>query len=188
MKRLFRFKYPKITILILAVIAAYYIFRNPEVSYFFSNLGELSYLGIFIAGFFFSFGFTAPLAISLFLLANPENILLAAIVGGTGALLADLSIYKIIKFSFMDEFNELENTHPIKKLNKIISNSISHKIKVYLMYFLAGIIIASPLPDEVGVTMLAGLSHIKAVTLSLISFVLNTLGILIIIFIGKSLI
>ena len=188
MKRLFKFKYPKLTLLIIAIISAYFLFKNPEISSFFSNLGGSSYLGIFIAGFFFSFGFTTPFAIGFFLVANPENIFLASLIGGAGSVLADLLIYKMIRFSFLDEFNRLESTHPIKEFNKKIGRSMSHKIRIHLMYILAGIILASPLPDEVGVTMLAGLSHIKTTALTIISFILHSIGILVIILIGRSLI
>src|SRR3989344_3887713 len=100
-KRLFRFKYPKITILIICILAAYYIFRDPSVQSYLSGLENFSYLGIFIAGFFFSFGFTTPFSIGFFLVSNPENILLAALIGGFGALIADFIIYKLIRLSFM---------------------------------------------------------------------------------------
>jgi uncharacterized membrane protein YdjX (TVP38/TMEM64 family) len=47
------------------------------------------------------------------------------------------------------------------------------------MYAIAGLIISSPLPDELGVSMLAGLTTINAKKLSIISFIMNSLGILI---------
>jgi uncharacterized membrane protein YdjX (TVP38/TMEM64 family) len=47
------------------------------------------------------------------------------------------------------------------------------------MYAFAGILIASPLPDEAGVIMLAGLTKIKTWALAIISIILNTIGILI---------
>ncbi|MEK6927679.1 MAG: hypothetical protein AABX11_04565 [Nanoarchaeota archaeon] len=177
MHRLFKFKYPKITLLIVISIAAYFLFNLPEVSEFFLKLNGLSYLGIFIAGLLFSFGFTTPLAIGIFIVSAPENILLAAIIGGFGAMLSDITIFKIIRFSFMDEFNRLEKTHPAKIINAEIKKEIPKKIRNYLLYFLAGLIIASPLPDEVGVTMLAGLSHIKTIYLAIIGLIFNTLGI-----------
>ena len=83
----------------------------------------------------------------------------------------------------MDEFNRLEKGHPIKDLNKVIKHSFSHKIRVYLLYILAGIAISSPLPDEIGVTMLAGLSHIQMRTLAIISFILKSVGILVVLLI-----
>jgi len=48
------------------------------------------------------------------------------------------------------------------------------------MYLFAGVFIASLLPDEAGVIILAGLTKLSARALSVIGFVLNSLGILII--------
>jgi hypothetical protein len=50
-------------------------------------------------------------------------------------------------------------------------------------YVLAGILIASPLPDEAGITMLAGFSKISEKAIIGISFVLNTVGIFILLLI-----
>lgn len=138
-------------------------------------------MGIFIAGFFFSFGFTTPFAIGFFITLNPDNLFITTILGGFGALLADLVIFRIIKFSFMDEFKRLEKTEPLKGTIKLAEKDLSTRVRHYILYFLAGIIIASPLPDELGVSMLAGLSHIKSSIFSIISFLMNSLGILIII-------
>ena len=179
MRQLFNFRYPKITLLIVVGIIAYFIFSNSYVANYVSNLGSLSYLGIFIAGMLFTFGFTTPIAIGFFVTINPSNIFLSAVLGGLGALLSDLLIFKLIRFSFMDEFERLENTHPAKKLNALIRKEFGKKIRNYLLYVFSGIIIASPLPDEVGITMLAGLSHIKTSTLAIISFIFNTIGIFI---------
>ena len=183
MKRLFKFRYPKITILIISIILAYVIFKNPNVSSFIQNLGNLSYLGIFIAGITFAFGFTTPFAVGFFLTLNPQSIILAGIIGGAGALIADLIIFKFIKISFIDEFKQLEKTKALKEVAWLIEKKLKHKLKVYLMYAIAGIIIASPLPDETGIIMLAGLTKIKMHNLAILSFLFNTLGIIIILFI-----
>ena len=179
MKRLFNFKYPKIMLLVLAIILAYILFRNPFIQSYISHLGALSYLGIFIAGILFAFGFTAPFSVGFFINLDPSNIWLAGMVGGLGALIADLIIFKTIKISFEDEFKRLRNSKAIVKIKGLIERSLAEKIKVYLMYAFAGILIASPLPDEAGVIMLAGLTKISAKSLALISFILNTLGIII---------
>jgi len=179
MKSLFKFRYPKLFILLIAIIASYLIFSNSNISEVVKNLGTLNYLGIFLAGLLFSFGFTTPFAIGFFLTTSPENIFLAAIIGGFGALLSDFIIFRIIKVSFMDEFNSLEKTRPLKNIIDLVKHHIPTKIKIYLLYVFSGIIIASPLPDELGVTMLAGLTHIKNSVFIIISLICNTLGILI---------
>src|SRR4030042_2552473 len=178
--KLFKFKYPKITILVIMILLAYVLFKNPSISDFFSHFENLNYLGAFIGGIFFAFGFTAPLSVGLFLSLNPQNLLIASIFGGLGALISDLFIFKFIKISFADEFKKLKKTKTIKRLEKVINDSLGEKIKIYLMYIFAGILIASPLPDEFGIIMLAGLTKINFKILIVLSFILNTLGILLI--------
>lgn len=186
MKRLFKFKYPKLFLLVVITIISYLIFSNPAVQNFLRGLGG-GYLSMFIAGFLFSFGFSAPLAVGFFLVARPENIYLAAMLAGLGSLISNMIIFKIIRFSFMDEFKRLEKTAPIKEVHKLFSISLFHKIKIYLLYVFVGIVLATPLPDELGVVMLAGLTKIKLHLFALIGFVLHAVGVLFILLIGRSL-
>ncbi|HVY01523.1 MAG TPA: hypothetical protein VHA12_02050 [Candidatus Nanoarchaeia archaeon] len=182
MKRLFKFKYPKIGLLIVCTVIAYLFFSHEIGKQFLSLLGLEGYFGSFIAGILFSFGFTTPFAIGAFAVMSPGNVYLASIIGGLGAMLADLTIFKIIKISFMPELRKLMKNKTFKLIteHKI---PFKTKIKNYFMYAFSGIIIASPLPDEIGITMLASISKINAFTLAIISFICNTLGILIILLI-----
>lgn len=175
----FTYKYPKITIFVLVIIIAYLIFKNPLVAQPLQALGNFSYLGVFIAGLLFSYGFTTPISVGLFITLDPSNIFLAAIVGGIGAYIADYTIYKIVKTSFMDEFELIEKTRPMQVLEKKIKTSFSKKMQLYLLFFCAGFVIASPLPDEVGVALLAGVGHIKPSTFTIVSLVGNMVGIFI---------
>ena len=183
LRLLLNFKYPKSVGLILIILSSYFIFTNPSVLNYVNTLNEWGYLGVFIAGIFFSFGFTSPLSVGFFITLNPDNILLAGILGGIGAMCGDLIIFKMIKFSFLDEFKRLENTVTIRKVSKLIDKTIIHKIKVYLIYLMAGIFIASPLPNEIAIVMLAGLTKIKPSILAPISLIMNTIGITILLFI-----
>lgn len=180
---LYRFKYPKIILLITFIALAYFIFKNPVVYGFLSNLRGLSYLGVLIAGMLFAFGFTAPFAVGFFIALNPSNIFIAGILGGLGALISDFLIFKFIKLSFEKEFRKLRNTKLIKETDYLFENVVGHKIKIYLMYVFAGFLIASPLPDEAGVTILAGLTKIKPEIFALLSIILNTTGIILILLI-----
>ena len=173
------FHYPKITLLIILIISAYYIFRNPYVDSFVASLNNWNYIGVLIAGMLFAFGFTAPFAIGFFIILNPENLFLAGIIGGLGALISNFLILKFIRFSFMDEFKKFIKIKSARKISSL-KPTLSKKIKYYLLYVFAGIVIASPFPDEVGVSMLAGLGHIKPTSLIFISFILHTLGVFVI--------
>lgn len=178
-EKLFNFKYPKILLLIVAIITSYIIFSNPEVDNFIWGLDKLNYLGVFIAGLLFSFGFTSPFSAGYFIALNPENIIITGIIGGFGAMLADLFIFKMIRFSFTEEIKKLRKEKITKQIENILNKTLIGKLKIYLMYIFAGILIASPLPDEIGVIILAGLTKVKTTALMILGFILNTLGIII---------
>ncbi len=185
MLRWCRITYPKLVLLATSIIAAYYVFTLPAISSFLNSFGAFGYIGIFIAGLLFSFGFTTPFAIGLFATLNPANIFIASIIGGIGALVSDLCIYMFIKFSFMDEFTRLQKTRPFQMIIKTFTNNLAAKIRIYLLYMAAGIILASPLPDEIGISMLAGITTVKTKNLALLSFIMNTLGVFIVLFISR---
>ena len=135
LKLLSGFGYPKLAGLIIVITISYFIFSNPIVVEYIQSFNNWGYLGAVVGGLFFTFGFTTPFAIGFFIALNPENIWLAAIIGGFGAMVGDLFIFKIIKFSFMDEFQRLEKTKTMKKISKLIEDTLGHKIKVYLIYY-----------------------------------------------------
>jgi len=182
---LFRFKYPKLFIFVLCIILAYFIFSNSLIKDKIFHLENLSYLGVFIAGFFFSFGFTTPFAIGFFLASQPPSIFLAAILGGFGALLADLFIFKLIKITFYDEFKKIERTKTFKEIDGFYRLLFKRKIRHYLTFIFAGIIIASPLPDEIGVALLAGATKISPFIFAVISFLFNFTGIFLILLLSS---
>lgn len=186
-KRLFAFKYPKLILLIILIILAFLLFRHPLISNAILGLNNLNYLGFFIAGILLPFGFSAPFAIGFFIIAQPESFLLAILIGGTGAMCGDMLIFRIIKFSFMNEFGELEKTKVIRAIENIIKHNKHVLIRHYLLYVFAGILIATPLPDEIGVSMLAGLTTVNPKKLAIISFFLHSLAIFLILFFSFSL-
>lgn len=180
------FKFPKLVGMLVCIILAYIMFRTFAFQNFVTNLNDLSYLGIFIAGMLFSFGFTAPFAVAFFVSIAPyTNLADAALIGGFGALIADLIIFEVIRFSLMDEFQRIRGYHLFRTFDKIYNKSIPFRLRTYIIVVLVGIIIASPLPDEIGVTMLAGFTEIKRSTFAIISFLLNSLGIAIVLFLGS---
>ncbi len=173
-KKLVSFQYPKLLLMILFIALSYYIFTRPFIPKVISLIGNMDYLGIFLSGFLVSFGFSAPLGIGLLINIDPGNILFATFLGGLGATITDLFIFKTIKFSFMNEFKILEKTKMINKIENIVKNNKHVLIRHYLVYIFAGLIIALPFPDEIGVSMLAGLTTIKPVKLAIISFFIHS--------------
>lgn len=61
MERWFGFTYPKLAGLLIAIVLAYVVFRNPTVSGFVSHMGSLSYLGVLLWGFYLHLVLLPPL-------------------------------------------------------------------------------------------------------------------------------
>lgn len=177
MKRLFKLKYPKLIFLALMIIFAYLLFSNLQMDNFLMGFENLQYASMFIAGMIFAFGFTAPFAIGFFLISNPQNPFFAAVVAGLGAMLCNLILFSFLRISFMNEYKRLEKTKPIQVFESLMKKEFSHNMRVHLLYAFAGLMFASPLPDEIGDIMLAGLPSIKKSIFALITFTLSTLGI-----------
>ena len=177
-----RIKYPKLLLLLLTFAIAYLIFKERTFLPFHNLLLSMGYLGTFLAGILFVYGFTAaPATAILLIVAKEQNIILAGFIAGVGALFGDLIIFKFIRHSFADELEKLSKERIIAHLN----HKTPALLKKYFVPVLAGFIIASPLPDEIGVSLLAASRQISVELFSLVSYLLNTAGIFIILLIGS---
>ena len=139
---------------------------------------EWGYFGIFISGIFYVFSFTAPIATALILIFSVDkNIILLGLIAGIGSLVGDIIIFHFIRISFADEVKELsEHKFSIFTLKKI-----PKQYRKYLAYVVGSFFIATPLPDEIGVTILASSKDVNLKHFSIVSYILNTSGIFLII-------
>lgn len=183
-KPLTRHKHHRLSLMIVIIAISYIAFSQPVVTEAITTIPNLGYLTTFLGGILFAIGFTTPIGIALFLINPPSNLLLGAVIGGIGSTLGDYAIFKTVKTSMMDEFQSLENNKYFKKMIKELDKDIPQKIRTYLLYTFIGIILASPLPDEIGVTLLAGLTTTKMKHLALLSFILHTIGIFVLLWIA----
>ena len=137
----------------------------------------LEFLESFIAGLFFTSVFTtAPAIVTLGEIARSNSLFFTAFSGAFGALLGDLIIFRFIKDRLGEHLLELiRHEKGWKRVKALV------KLKYFRWFtFLAGgLLIASPLPDELGISLL-GLSKAKMSVFISISFFFNFLGILII--------
>ena len=184
-----KIKYPKLLLLVLTFVVAYILFYGKTYPPFNNFIISIGYLGTFITGLFFVYGFTAAPAISILLiLAKEQNIFLAALIAGFGALVGDLILFKFIRysFSFVDEIKEISHKKFYIYLKGKISSKMPSLLKRYLALVFAGFLIASPLPDEIGVSLLAFSGKISTKIFSVLAYSLNTIGIFVILVIGKA--
>ena len=177
-----QFKYPKFLLLFITFFIAYLLFYGRNYSPLNDFIISTGYFGTFLAGVMFAYGFTAaPATAILLILAKEQNIFLAGIIGGLGALVADLIIFNFIRYSFADEIKKLSK----EKIVKYFNGKLPSILKEYLLPVVAGFIIASPLPDEIGVSLLAAYKTISIRIFFVISYVLNTAGIFVVLAIGN---
>ncbi|MFH0876546.1 MAG: hypothetical protein V1859_11520 [archaeon] len=159
-------------------ILTYFILVNRHYPLIENNLILLSYLGVFLAGIFYAYGFTSGPAVGVLLIISRHvNIFVAGLIGGLGSLLGDFLIFEFIRVGFEDEIKKLSHEHIFKSID------IPKIIKKGIMPLIAFVFIASPLPDEIGVSILAA-TKIPTKFFAIISYTLNTAGIFFILFLG----
>ncbi len=153
---------------------------------FFDLLPELlnghGYISMFLGGLLFSFGFTTPFAIAIFIeMADTVNPVWGALIAGFAAMLSDMTIFEFVRFSFLDELHRLNATSTVEWIRRRLhQDSIPERIRRYISISVAGILIASPLPDELGVTLLSGASEMKPGTFAGICLFCDCIGVLIV--------
>jgi len=140
-------------------------------------------LGIFIAGMLFTSMFTAvPATVLLAESALIYPVWLVALLGATGAMLGDFFIYRFVKDSLVADLQALLQMGPKVRWPKIFHSRLFR----WLLPFIGALIIASPLPDELGVAIL-GISKAPRIIFLMIAFSFNFIGIAAISWIARAL-
>lgn len=160
----------------VGIVIAIVFSRSGLVDQLYGVLGN-SVLACFIAGIFFTSAFTiAPASIFLVHISQSLPVQTIAIWGALGAVVGDLILFLFIRDKFADDIKRSLKPSFIKHFFK----SLHLGFLKWLSPILGAFIIASPLPDELGLTLM-GLSKTKLYILIPISFLMNILGIYIII-------
>lgn len=168
-----------ILIICFSILIAVYIqasFLSDLLVRFFSSFYFIP--SAFIMGFLFSVTFTTAISSSVFILLSQatHNPLLVAVIGGLGSIAANAIVYKFFKEEIIDDIKFIE-----KKYARNIAYKILHsKVVIGLTPYLGALLLASPLPDELGILILAG-TKFKYSHFLLLSFLLHTGGIFMII-------
>lgn len=176
LKRWRRWKYKNTFMLLTSLVVFFWLARTPLVDSIINQVGTLGYFGAFITGIFFVSTFTvAPAAVILFHLADTLHPIEVALLAGLGAMVGDYIIFRFMKDKVFEELLPV-----IRKLHtpriKVLFRS---PYFAWVLPVVGAFVIASPLPDEAGVTML-GLTKIKKWQFFLLAFVLNAAGIFLI--------
>ncbi|EKD67975.1 MAG: hypothetical protein ACD_48C00129G0004 [uncultured bacterium] len=171
-------KYKNLTIAFLGLCVACVLSQNKEFHAILAHLGNVGYIGAFIAGILFVSTFTVATGmIILFIFAETLHPIEIGLIAGLGAVVGDIIIFHLVKDSLANELTDIYNHVDHKKHIKKLLHS---KYFSWTLPVIGAIIIASPLPDELGVSLM-GLSKMKTVPFLLLSFFLNSIGIFLIV-------
>ena len=159
-------------ILLVVGIALAWILK----SYDFSSYGLL---GAFVGGIMFASVFTvASGTIILLSLAHSLPIWQVAVTAGFGAIITNFFIFRFVRDSLYDEIKDVYKLFGHRHLTTLLHTKYFH----WFLPLVGALIIASPLPDELGVSLL-GISQMSQGKFLLLAFALNTTGISIILLI-----
>lgn len=169
--------------LALSVFVAIILAETGTLESFITSTQEMRFIGSFVAGILFVSVFTAaPATVALGEIAQSNSAITVAIIGGLGALAGDLIIFRFVRDRVSEDFSYLVK---ISKSERLVS-VFNLRLFRWMVPFVGALIVASPLPDEIGVAMM-GLSKIKTSVFIPLSFLLNAIGILVIGLIAQSL-
>lgn len=167
-----KLKYKNLILLGVCIGIVTLLVHLEPFKYVLAQINQLGYFGAFIGGVLFVFTFTVALGgVILFSLADSHSIFIVSLVAGLGGTLGDLVIFRFVKDGLMEEITPLYRSVGGDRLTRIFKRSYLH----FMLPVIGAIIIASPLPDEIGVSLM-GISHIRTSYFVLISFFLNTIG------------
>jgi len=173
-----KWKYKNLTFLFISFILAFVISQFEPFHDFLHGLGGLGYIGAFLAGILYVSTFTvATGAIILLVLAERLSPIEIGIIAGAGAVFGDFVIFRFVKDNLSKEvqaiYEHIDGEHHVRRV--LHSKYFSWGTPV-----LGAIIIASPLPDVIGVSLL-GISKMGTYKFLLVSFVLNAIGIFLVV-------
>lgn len=182
MKRSLQHKLEKDFLLVVGSIL--FAFIILEVGIFDALLREIqsvgAIIGSFFAGVFFTSIFTiAPASLVLVKIASFSDPLTVSVFGALGAMVGDLLVFFFVKHTLADDLITLIRRSKYQK----IFHRLHFGILRFVMPVIGALVIASPLPDEVGLALL-GVSKIKTIYLIPIALVMNFVGILALVFVG----
>src|SRR5665647_1694207 len=178
-----KIKCPKLSLFIISVILVYVLFSGLAYKPLHDALVFTGYFGTFLAGLLYPYALTSAAGTGILLtLAKEQNILFAGVIAGIGALISDIILFFFVKQGFSDEVKKLSKETVIRTINRCIPDSV----RLYLLATFAGLLIASPLPTEIGILLMTSIKNISFKKFIIIIYILHASAIFIILLIGNT--
>ncbi|MCK5081065.1 MAG: hypothetical protein KAQ63_02785 [Candidatus Moranbacteria bacterium] len=172
--------------LILSIFIGYLIYKDGNNFHFHQILNRLGYLGTFIAGFFFVYGFTTGPSIAVLLILSPlQNFWLAGVTAFIGAFVGNLLVFRAMRISVAGELDNLSKNKLLKLVIEQLEKYTPLFVRSHILPAFAGFIAATPLPDELAVALVSWSKDISITIFATAAFTINVFGIFIIIWLGR---
>ena len=178
-----KIRYPKLSLYVISLFLVYFLFSGLAYGFLHNALVFMGYFGTFLAGLLYPFALTSAAGTGILLiLAKEQNLLLAGVIAGIGALISDIILFLFVKHLFSNEVQRLSKEKVIQTVSRWIPNSV----RAYLLALFAGLLIASPLPTEIGIMLMISIKKISVKKFVVIAYILHASAIFIILLIGRS--
>ena len=167
------FRYKHLLIAYCVLLGVFLLSFTPLFGIFADFIRKLGLLGVFLGGMLYisTFTFSAGL-VSLVVLAPMYNPLLVVAIAAAGAVTGDFLIFRFVRDDLEGELWDLYTRFGGKYISKVF------KLKIFswILPVLGAIVVASPFPDEIGVSLM-GISDISTKRFIAICYTLNAIGI-----------
>lgn len=163
--------------ILFSIGVAVLLVQSDALARILDSVQAFGWVGSFIAGIFFTSIFTtAPAIVTLGELARTYAIIPVALFAAAGAVVGDLIIFRFIRDTFSEHLLELAGH---RDPGKRIAALLRMRLFRWMSLFVGGMIIASPFPDELGISLF-GLSKLSTSWFIPLSFLFNFIGIILI--------
>ncbi len=181
MRFLFKFKAlisrnVDLLLFVLSVALFFFLLASPQVHAFISSSKDWGYFGALIAGLFFSYGLTSlPAVAVLAILSESLNVVVMAFIAAAGATASDFFLFTVMRKKIVERVRIVERSNWFAKLKE----TKRFKFLTFLLPIAGGLLIASPVPDEIAIAVL-GFSKLNSRIFLLLAFCAKFFGILVI--------
>jgi hypothetical protein len=163
-----------LAVIALSVGLAVLLARAGVVADLLSGAASQVVIGSVLSGMFFVSVFTAaPAVVVLMRLVEANSLWEVAFFGALGALLGDFLIFRFVKDTLVQDLRAQVSLKTRLRFALLGRRGLFR----WLMPAVGALLVASPLPDELGLALL-GFSKIRTALFLPLSFTLNLLGLL----------
>lgn len=171
------YKYKGLTLVFISILLTILLSKYNILNDGLFNLRHIPFIGSFLAGILYVSASTAALGILMLSdLSETLHPIEISIIAGLGSAISDFVIFRFFRGNLLGEITPIYNRLGGKHLTRLMY----HKSFRWSLPIIGAFIIASPFPDELGITLM-GISKIKTYQFFILSFVLDAAGIFVLV-------